>query len=125
MGTSTRYRFFFQAEDGIRGAQGSRGLGVWDKGRGDGPRGVDVAVGAFGDTGLLTAAQAGSGLRDALLETLLTHGLRCVKRREDRREEQGRQGFRSCVGDFATVGGGIHVSRKVDRASPERTVKNS
>ena len=23
------------------------------------------------------------------------------------------------------MGGGIHVSRKVDRASPERTVKNS
>lgn len=57
---------------------------------GDGPSGVDVAVRAFGDTGLLAAAQARSGLRDALLEALLTHGLCYAQRRGQRRSEEGR-----------------------------------
>ena len=42
----------------------------------DGARGVDVAVGAPRDARLLAAAQARAGLRDALLEALLAHGLR-------------------------------------------------
>ena len=57
----------------------------------DGACRVDVAVGASSDARLLTAAQARSGLRDALFEAFVANGLRAMRRKE----RDGRSGSRS------------------------------